>query len=82
MTLNIHLTTELEQLVRESVASGQYGSASEVIREAVRVWKAEREWREDLRRKIADGYAQAKAGELVDGPAAIRELRAALERGR
>jgi antitoxin ParD1/3/4 len=40
MSLNVSLPTELEQRVREHVASGLYGSASEVIREALRLFEA------------------------------------------
>ena len=34
--MNISLTSELENFVKAQVASGQYSSASEVIREALR----------------------------------------------
>ncbi len=40
MTLNISLPMELEARVRAHVASGLYGSASEVIREALRLFEA------------------------------------------
>ncbi len=30
--MNVHLTPELEQLVKEKVNSGRYNSASEVVR--------------------------------------------------
>ncbi len=40
MTLNVSLPIELETRVREHVASGLYGSASEVIREALRLFEA------------------------------------------
>ena len=36
MTLHVSLPTELEQLVHHEVKSGMYGSASEVVREALR----------------------------------------------
>ena len=35
--MNINLTPRLEQLVREKVSSGRYTSASEVVREALRL---------------------------------------------
>jgi antitoxin ParD1/3/4 len=35
--MNVSLTPELEQLVTEKVESGRYTSASEVIREALRL---------------------------------------------
>ena len=40
MSLNVSLPKELEGRVREHVASGLYGSASEVIREALRLFEA------------------------------------------
>lgn len=40
MSLNISLPIELEMRVREHVASGLYSSASEVVREALRLFEA------------------------------------------
>ena len=37
MTLSISLTPQLEGLVRAKVSSGMYNSASEVVREALRL---------------------------------------------
>jgi antitoxin ParD1/3/4 len=37
MGMNINLTPQLEDLVRQKVASGLYTSASEVVREALRL---------------------------------------------
>ena len=47
--MNVSLTPELEQYVQEKVSSGMYYSASEVIREGLRLLKEkeqlQREWR-------------------------------------
>ena len=40
MALNVSLPMELEARIRAQVASGLYGSASEVIREALRLFAA------------------------------------------
>lgn len=40
MSLNVSLPLELENRVRQHVESGLYGSASEVIREALRLFEA------------------------------------------
>ena len=37
MGMNINLTSKLEDMVRDKVASGLYTSASEVVREALRL---------------------------------------------
>jgi antitoxin ParD1/3/4 len=73
--MNVHLTPELKRLVQAEVASGKYASASEVIREGLRLLVEERRWRDEVRRKIAEGVAQAKAGQLVDGDEALARLK-------
>jgi antitoxin ParD1/3/4 len=73
--MDVQLTPELEKLVTDEVASGLYGSVSEVIREGLRLPVEERRWREDVRRKVAEGVAEARASKLVDGKAVIAELR-------
>ncbi|MGA2026895.1 MAG: type II toxin-antitoxin system ParD family antitoxin, partial [Syntrophobacteraceae bacterium] len=37
MPMNVNLTPQLEDMVRQKVASGLYTSASEVVREALRL---------------------------------------------
>ena len=65
--MNISLTHELEALVQEKVRSGLYHSASEVIREALRLLQDQDEVRrvrlEALRKEIAIGVAQADNGQ-------------------
>jgi antitoxin ParD1/3/4 len=59
MTMNINLTPQLEELVREKVSSGLYNSASEVVREALRLLEAQDRLRavklEALRHDIREG---------------------------
>jgi antitoxin ParD1/3/4 len=43
--LTITLPTEMALLVKRAVESGDYASASEVIREALREWRLKRESR-------------------------------------
>ena len=68
--MNVNLTPELERAVREKVDSGLYNSASEVVREALRLMKerdALQQIRlEELRKEIRAGIAQADRGELSD----------------
>jgi antitoxin ParD1/3/4 len=64
--MNVSLTPELEQLVAEKVASGMYTSASEVVREALRLLKERDELRltrlEPLRQEIRLGLADLEQG--------------------
>ena len=40
MTLNVNLTPQLEEMVRQKVSGGLYNSASEVVREALRLMRS------------------------------------------
>ena len=68
----------LEGWVQEKVASGRYTSASEVIREALRLLENYDQLQalrlEKLREEIAIGAAQLDRGEGVDGAAFVNEL--------
>ena len=59
MAMNINLSPQLEELVRNKVASGFYNSASEVVQEALRLMDAQDRLREtnliQLRQDIQDG---------------------------
>ncbi|MDQ3755835.1 MAG: type II toxin-antitoxin system ParD family antitoxin [Acidobacteriota bacterium] len=67
--MDISLTPELEELVNQKVASGMYNSASEVVREGLRLLKEydelERLRVENLRREIMVGVEQARRGQVV-----------------
>lgn len=78
MPLNISLTPELEEFVSKRVASGRYQSASEVIRQGLRLLQEEEMSREAsldrLRNQINLGLDQAERGELLDGEEVFEEL--------
>jgi antitoxin ParD1/3/4 len=82
--MNVSLTPELEQLVNQKVQTGRYTSASEVIREGLRLLERRDEMqalqRDEMRRKIAAGVASLKAGKGADGEAFLAQLDAELER--
>jgi antitoxin ParD1/3/4 len=67
--MNISLTPELERLVNDKVKSGMYHSASEVIREGLRLLQEQDELRKikltTLQREIGKGIEQADRGEVV-----------------
>lgn len=68
MSLNVSLPPELESRVRSHVESGLYGSASEVIREALRLFEAYQHVRvanlAALRSDIDAGVADVAAGRV------------------
>ena len=59
MGMNVNLTPQLEDLVRAKVSSGLYTSASEVVREALRLMQEQDRLREakleELRRDVRRG---------------------------
>ncbi|HTE17953.1 MAG TPA: type II toxin-antitoxin system ParD family antitoxin [Armatimonadota bacterium] len=83
--MNVSLSPELERLVEEKVRSGAYPSASDVVREGLRLLQERDEHRsaqlEDLRREIRIGIDAADRGDLVDGPEFFARLREELTRG-
>lgn len=66
MSMNVSLPAELENRVRAHVASGMFGSASEVIREALRLFEAYQSVQAStlaaLKVDIAHGLADHAAG--------------------
>ena len=59
MGMNVNLTPQLEELVRAKVSSGMYTSASEVVREALRLMDEQDQLRQvkldELRREVRKG---------------------------
>jgi antitoxin ParD1/3/4 len=59
MGMNVNLSPQLEDLVRSKVSSGLYNSASEVVREALRLMQEQDRLREvkieELRREVRRG---------------------------
>lgn len=81
-TMNVSLPAEFVAFVEGAVASGDYGSASEVVRDSLRLLRREKAVQDEklavLRREIGRGLDQAHAGEvssrsIADIAAAARE---------
>ena len=78
--MNVSLTPQLEQFVQARVESGRYNSASEVVREALRLLEDHEqaraaqlaEFNQELERRLAS----LDRGEVVDG----RQVRDRLKR--
>jgi antitoxin ParD1/3/4 len=66
--ISIALSADMVTLVRNAVETGDYASSSEVIREALREWKARRAARGDavreLRRLWDEGLDSGRSAEL------------------
>jgi len=77
--MNVSLTPELEQLVQSKVKTGRYNSASEVVREALRLMEERDQVKAEIRKKIAAGVESARAGRLSDGDEFFDQLEAELD---
>lgn len=77
--MNVSLTPELENFVQKKVRGGRYNSASEVVREALRLLEEHdhartaqmAEFRSELDRRVAS----LDRGEALDGEAVFAQLR-------
>lgn len=77
--MNVSLTPELERIVNVKVESGQYNSASEVVREGLRLLQQRDEAYERklawLKGEIQIGMDELEAGLDRDGAEVMEEIR-------
>ena len=77
-SLNVSLTAELEAFIESRVATGRYQTASEVVREGLRLLELQERDREMahkvLKGKLRQAAAEAERGELIDGEDFIDHL--------
>lgn len=64
--MNVSLTPELEQLVNDKVKTGMYQTASEVIREGLRLLKERDARLAQLRADIRAGFEAIERGEYEE----------------
>jgi len=80
--MNVSVGQDFEEYVRGKVASGDYASASEVVRDGLRLLREKEQLLEarlqSLRGDIQKGIDQVERGEVRDGETAMAELRAKL----
>ena len=76
--MNVHLTPELEQLVHAKVQTGRYNSASEVVREALRLMEQKDEIRalqlRELRNRMDRALGESDREEGADGEQFMQEI--------
>ena len=83
--LSIALPSPMADTVRKAVSEGEYASASEVVRDALRLWQQRRHLHDldadVLRRRWDEGKASGRAGPL-DVKHVLAEERAAFKGAR
>jgi antitoxin ParD1/3/4 len=84
--LSIALPAEMAALLREAVESGEYASASEVVRDALRTWKRKRKLETlelgELRRLIREGTESGPGADAARVFSRLRTKYAAMRKPR
>jgi antitoxin ParD1/3/4 len=72
---NIRFTPHFDTLLRRKVASGRYESASDVVREGLRLLEQRDRDLQRMNHDIELGWQQSERGDLLDGPGVFAEIR-------
>jgi len=64
--MNVSLTPELERLINAKVDAGAYQTASEVVRDALRLLQLRDEGLVQLRKDVQAGFNQIEQGQFVE----------------
>ena len=73
------LGSHFESFVRDQLASGRYSSASEVLRDALRLMEDREKRRLALHAALEEGLADAAAGRVHDADEVFDELEAEID---
>lgn len=77
--MEIRLKPEFEAMIQEDLKRGVYASAEELIEQAISQLHEREDWlaehRDEISRKIEDGWQSAKQGRLMDAA----EVKSAIE---
>ncbi len=65
-TTSLSLGEHWEVFIKKEISSGRYGSASEVVRDALRTMEERKGKLEALRAHLAQGAQQAKGGDFIE----------------
>ncbi len=65
-TTSLSLGEHWEVFIKNEISSGRYGSASEVVRDALRAMEERKSKLEALRSHLSEGAAQAENGEFIE----------------
>lgn len=83
---NVSLTAHQERFISRKVKSGRYLSASEVVREALRLFeerdREKTEKLEMLSRDLEQADAAIRVGKVIDGDGLFRSVRRDLDKRR
>jgi Arc/MetJ-type ribon-helix-helix transcriptional regulator len=68
--MTVHLRAELEELIRQDLERGPYKTLEEFVEHAIRQLHDQEAWfashRDDIARRLEDGWSAANRGELLN----------------
>ncbi len=73
--MNVSLTPELEKFVSDTVSTGRYSSASEVVRASLRQMEEEERWKMYAKAKIAKGMDDIAADRTISSEQFLAEIK-------
>lgn len=75
--MNVSLPEQMEEFVRQKVAGGDYETASEVVREGLRLLKQRDElWKAEVQSKIRQGMDSIRAARTIPAAQVKSEMTA------
>jgi putative addiction module CopG family antidote len=74
--MNVSVTPPFEDYIRRKLETGAFASPQEVVEAGLQLLQAQDNWAGDARRKIDEGWSQAKSGQLLDPDQVHRNLAA------
>ena len=81
--MSLNLTAELEELVESKIKSGNYGSAADVLREALGLLEERDQMlllqKQEIAEKISQGLDSLRRGEAVDGEGVFDRIETELD---
>ena len=69
--MNVSLTEHLDKFVGQQVETGRYSSASEVVREGLRLLEQREAQVQNIQNALDEGFASP----ITDGPEAMKRIR-------
>ena len=69
--MNVSLTEHLDKFVGQQVKTGRYSSASEVVREGLRLLEQREAQVQNIQNALDEGFASP----ITDGPEAMKRIR-------
>ena len=81
--MNVSLTPELEKYVHDKVNGGMYTSASEVVRESLRIMHSYEDLQQkriaELNDSITIGMKQLQSGQKIEGEVSRQKMKAKID---